>query len=123
MAAHIVTLVPGLAPAAPIMRLLSRFDREKIEAFAEISIALLDLQDGDPDLEVTDAEDDFLTLPAEVDFGPGCPLADAAEVDDEPEDDDPAGQCDEDGVNTAHGGLAGWSGPGCPLGDGEVALP
>lgn len=51
MSPHIVTLVPGLAPAAPLMRVLSRFDRAKIEAFAEVSIALLDLIDGDPDLE------------------------------------------------------------------------
>jgi hypothetical protein len=35
----------------PVMRLLSQFDRQKIEAFAEISIAMLDLMDGDPDDE------------------------------------------------------------------------
>lgn len=51
------TLTPGMAPAAPLMRLLARFDRPKVEAFAEISIALLDLIDGDPDLEEDDDPD------------------------------------------------------------------
>lgn len=45
------TLTPGMAPAAPLMRMLSRFDRTKVEAFVEISISLLDLIDGDADLE------------------------------------------------------------------------
>lgn len=122
MGADVVTLVPGLAPAAPVMRVLSRFDRAQIETFAEIAIALLDLQDGDPDLEVTDAEDDFLTLPATLDFGPGCQVADAAEVDDEPEEDDPQGACDEDEVNTALANRNWGAGPGCPIADGEVTL-
>ena len=117
MGADVVTLVPGLAPAAPVMRVLSRIDRAQIETFAEIAIALLDLQDGDPDLEVTDAEDDFLTLPATVDFGPGCPIADAAEVDDEPEEDDPQGACDEDEISTSLSNRSVWSGPGCPISD------
>ncbi len=51
MASEAITIAPGLAPAAPLMRLLSRFDRAKVEAFAEVRIALLDLIDGDPDLE------------------------------------------------------------------------
>lgn len=71
------------------MRLLSQFDREKIEAFAEVSIGLLDLIDGDAALE--------------------------AEPDDE--DDDPAGQCDEDGMNTALASVTVWSGLGCPISD------
>ncbi|WP_305097473.1 hypothetical protein [Croceibacterium aestuarii] len=35
------------------------------------------------------------------------------------EDDDPAGQCDEDGINTALGSLYyyGLAGPGCPIAD------
>jgi hypothetical protein len=45
------TLTPGMAPAAPLMRLLASFDRQKVEAFAEISVALLDMYDApaDPD--------------------------------------------------------------------------
>ena len=45
------TLTPGMAHTAPLMRMLARFDRKKVEAFAEISIALLDLMDGDPEAE------------------------------------------------------------------------
>jgi hypothetical protein len=33
------------------MRILARFDREKVEAFAEISIALFNLMDPDADFE------------------------------------------------------------------------
>lgn len=40
------TRSPGMAPAAPLMRLLASFDRPKVEAFAEVSIALLDLSFG-----------------------------------------------------------------------------
>lgn len=45
------TLAPGMAPAAPLMRLLASFDRQKLEAFAEISVAFLDMLDAplDPD--------------------------------------------------------------------------
>lgn len=80
MPADVVTLVPGLAPAAPIMRLLSCFDRTKIEAFAEISIALLDLADGDPDIEEDDPaeEDETSAYPVHGD-GPGCGLFDPGE--------------------------------------------
>lgn len=122
MSAEPVTLIPGLPGVAPVMRVLSRFDRHQLETAAEVLIALMDLQDGDPDAEVTDAEDDFLTLPAGVDFGPGCALADAAEVDDEPEEDDPQGACDEDEVSTALANRNWGAGPGCPIADGEVTL-
>jgi hypothetical protein len=48
-------------------------------------------------------------------------VLDHAESDPDCEDDDPTGQCDEDGINTAHGpvvihGLS-MDGPGCPIGD------
>lgn len=114
MSAELVTLIPGLPGVAPVIRVLSRFDRHQLETAAEVLIALMDLQDGDPDAEVTEAEDDFSTLRG--DGMAGCPISDA------PEEDDPAGQCDEDGVNTTAGRIAPWNGPGCPLGDGEVAL-
>lgn len=89
MATEPITLVPGLAPAAPIMRLLSQFDRAKIEAFAEISIALLDLQDGDPDLE-DNADAEQASWPnhaMQLGLGKHCMAWDH----DDAEDDDPAG--------------------------------
>lgn len=36
------------------------------------------------------------------------------------EDDDPSGQCDEDGMNTDLASAIGW-GPGCPLSDEDSA--
>lgn len=110
MPADVVTLVPGLAPAAPVMRVLAQFNRHQIEAFAEVAIALLDLADGDPDAETEALEDDFASMPAEIDFGPGCPIA------------DPCGQCTEDETSSYH---PGHDGPGCPLsdpGEEEIAL-
>ena len=136
------TLAAGMAPAAPLMRLLAQFDRKKVEAFAEISVALLDLMDGDPDAEITSAEDEF-SSPNPFERGPGCDIADAGEnawiewhtmrgsqkrgpnitkaheddeEDDEAEEDDPAGMIDEDGVNTAYFLLAD-NGPGCTISD------
>jgi hypothetical protein len=98
MASEAITIAPGLAPAAPLMRLLSRFDRAKVEAFAEVSIALLDLIDGDENLE-----------------------------DDDPaEEDDPAGQYDEDVWSSPlRAGDTFHLGPGCPIadpGEEEVAI-
>lgn len=76
------TLSPGMAPAAPLMRTLARFDQRKVEAFAEVSIALLDLIDGDPDNEDDDPsgqsdEDGINTRYAfATGYGPGCPITD-----------------------------------------------
>lgn len=55
-------------------------------AFADYGIERLDDFDGDPDCEDSDAD----------------------------EDDDPSGQCDEDGINTAYQAAGG---PGCPIAD------
>ena len=67
------------APPAAIMRMLALHSREQIEGFIEIAIGLLDLSDGDPDLEdATDAEDEGLT-PLAIDVasdGAGCLIAD-----------------------------------------------
>ena len=60
-------------------------------AFFDKRIARLDQFDGDPDLETCRTEDDFTPMPDEIDFGPGCHISDPAELDDEPEDDDPGG--------------------------------
>lgn len=79
-------------PPAAITRILSRFDREQLEGFVAVAIDLMDLADGDPDIEDGDAA----------------------------EEDDPSGQCDEDGVNTSGGLYAHGSrhdGPGCPISD------
>jgi hypothetical protein len=62
--------------------MLARFDRPKVEAFAEISIALLDLIDGDPDAEEDDPqgacdEDEISTnLHASWGGGAGCLISD-----------------------------------------------
>jgi len=55
-------------------------------AFADYGIERLDDFEGDPDCEDADAD----------------------------EDDDPSGQCDEDGINTA---FHPFGGPGCPISD------
>jgi len=47
-------------------------------------------------------------------------VLDALDGDPDLEDDDPSGQCDEDGINTAYGMVrytVGGSGPGCPISD------
>jgi len=78
----IVTLTPGMAPVAPVLRLLGDFDRKKLESFIEISIALLDLYDGDPDVEANGDEldgvydeDEFADMNHHA-SGPGCNISD-----------------------------------------------
>ncbi|MEH6789665.1 hypothetical protein [Parasphingorhabdus sp.] len=82
-----ITLAPGMKPVAPILRLLGDLDREKLEAFIEISVALLDAYDGDPDLEANGDEQDGVYCEDEfADMngmnhpdgyrGPGCPISD-----------------------------------------------
>lgn len=93
------TLTPGMAPAAPLMRMLGRYDRRKLEAFIEISISLLDMIDGDTDGDEGDAEDAFVLSEAAKRsgcVGAGCPISDAAEEGDGQEDDEPAEDSDSD---------------------------
>ena len=45
---------PSTAPAIAATRLLASYDSHKLEAFIEIAIGLLDMIDGDPDLEDDD---------------------------------------------------------------------
>jgi hypothetical protein len=81
-----------LPPPSAITRLLSRFDRDQLAGFISVAIDLLDFTDGDADTEDAD--------PAE--------------------EDDPSGQCDEDGINTARHLIQhtyGANGPGCPISD------
>lgn len=105
------TLTPGMAPAAPLMRMLSRYDRAKVKAFVEISISLLDLMDGDADSESNGDDEptgDELDA-AYTEWRPRRPRfrADGSivetftdseddEDDDASEDDDPGG-CEHDG--------------------------
>lgn len=77
-----VTLAPGMAPVAPVLRLLGDFDRKKLEAFIEIGVALLDVYDGDPDIEANGdeqdgnhCEDDAMNFNA-YGSGPGCEISD-----------------------------------------------
>ncbi|SCW36799.1 hypothetical protein SAMN02927924_00229 [Sphingobium faniae] len=54
----LVTL-PNCLPSMPaVARILSRYDRERLEGFVAIAIDLMDLMDGDPDLEDGDADED-----------------------------------------------------------------
>lgn len=86
----------GRIPPAPVLAILSRYKREDIEAFIAVAIDLLDLADGDPDLEPNGDqegacdEDEISTSigKARSIGGPGCSIADPDEsVDDGREDD------------------------------------
>lgn len=97
----LVTFPNQVPPMPAVARILSRYDRAKLEAFVSVAIDLLDVLDGDPDLEEEEREDD-----------------DPAEADDEPEEDDHSGQCDEDGINTVHPACGRtYLGAGCPISD------
>ena len=88
--AGVVTL-PGAMPAMPaVSRILARYDRSKVEAFVSVAIDLLDVLDGDSDLEPSGdeqdgsfAEDEEAARLARAGDGPGCIVADPdAAVDD-----------------------------------------
>lgn len=64
-------------PLTPLLRRLAETDRERLCDFVECGLELLDLLDGDPDLETNRVEDDFTPMPRDIDFGPGCEIADA----------------------------------------------
>ena len=129
---------------------LARCDRKQLGALIELAIELADMLDGDPDAEIGSWPDDVravdrLALPEDAEaIGDEQDAAwhewtsmDRAhrrrtycqadlngheddEDDDEREDDDPAGQSDEDGINTgsAEGVYHSWErGPGCPISD------
>ena len=80
-AGKIVTL-PGIIPPMPaVARVLARFDRDKIASAIEVMIALLDMYDGDTDMEdASDLEDDFALSPVALlnaANGPGCLKSDS----------------------------------------------
>lgn len=79
-------------PPAAVSRVLASFTRAELEGFVEVAIGLMDLADGNPDLEPNDdeldgsmGEDDFCDHNL-VFAGPGCPISDPdTAVDDEGE--------------------------------------
>ena len=46
-----VTLPPHFAPMPAVMRTLAQFDRQTLEAFISVAIGLLDVVDGDAEIE------------------------------------------------------------------------
>lgn len=74
----------GFAPMPAVARVLAGFQRDQLASFIEVAIGLLDLEDGDPDLEdATDREDDHALSPQAIACGrasgPGCPIGDTGE--------------------------------------------
>lgn len=93
-----VSAFPATPPLVAVARILGRFDRQTLEAFLTVAVDLLDITDGDPDLEnATDLEDDHALSPQATgyDTAPGCPASDTGELDDDDHgiEDDPRG-CD-----------------------------
>lgn len=80
---------PSASPSMPaVARILSQFDRPKLEGFITVAIGLLDVLDGDPDIETngdeldgTNAEDEIgnATFDPWLHGGAGCPIADPGE--------------------------------------------
>lgn len=64
----------GFAPMPAVARVWAQFDRAKLGGFVEVAIGLLDMADGDPDLETTAAEDELGECHAYG--GPGCEIDD-----------------------------------------------
>jgi len=70
------------APPAAVSRVLAAFDRDQLAGFIEVAIGLLDVANGDPDLEEDD--DPGQSTEDEVSYGvqgfgargPGCPISD-----------------------------------------------
>ena len=69
-------------PPAAVSRILSRFDRDQLAGFIAIAIDLLDVAEGDADVEAngdeldgTAGEDDFFPH-SQWKGEPGCPIAD-----------------------------------------------
>ena len=104
-----VTAFPATPPLVAVAAILGRFDRQTLEAFMTVAVELIDIADGDPDLEnATDLEDDF-TLSRRVlgyDTGPGCYSSDTGEDDDIDTgiEDDPRGCDPEEDMGTEEAG-------------------
>jgi len=98
-------------PPAAVSRVLSRFDRRALEGFISVAIDLLDLADGDADLEESGDEQDGIGAEDEpcaafelMGNGPGCLISDDdSAVDDRACDDINQDQEPEEGVAPAYG--------------------
>jgi hypothetical protein len=138
---------PATIPPAPaVMAILDRFNRDELGHTIEVLIALLDIWDGDPDAETgNDVEDDFMLTANAVERATSDPSVDCVDQDagayvewhtmrgsqkggpntlaghEDDEEDDPAGQCDEDGINTKRSAVL-CSGPGCTISDPDKAV-
>lgn len=71
----------GAVPMPAVTAILSRYDRSQLEAFISFAIDLIDLADGDSDLEANgdehdgnNAEDEILH--SSLGGTPGCPVSD-----------------------------------------------
>jgi hypothetical protein len=93
--------------AEHILALLAACDRPTIDRVLAHGITMLDLEDGDPDLEEPGLEDSFCSHHAD---GPGCPVADHGELDGDETDHN--GSEEDFIVHTLWGGA-----PGCPIAD------
>ena len=77
-----VTLPNHFAPMPAVMRTLAQFDRTSLEGFISVAIGLLDVVDGDPEMELNGDESDHTG--SEECFvehycyepGAGCPVSD-----------------------------------------------
>ena len=76
----LVTLPNHFAPMPAVMRTLAQFDRRSLEGFIAVAIGLLDVVDGDPDVELNGDETDHTgSEECFVDHdgsGPGCHVSD-----------------------------------------------
>lgn len=143
--------IPLSGPAAPVTlpgdmdprdlhRLMAYFDPRQLAGFIDVAIGLIDLSEGDPDLEegadreASDGDDrdqawvEWSTMRGASKAGHNLLAGeeddeedDAPEEDDPGEEHDPAGVVDEDGVNTVtqngYFGLPIGTGPGCTISD------
>jgi hypothetical protein len=57
----------GFAPMPAVAAILSRYERAQIAGFIEIAIGLLDVMDGDADLEADDRGGETLAVPEGLD--------------------------------------------------------
>lgn len=118
---------PGTLPPAVIQRIASemvnRHSPHEIAEAITILIDLLDLLGGDPDAEDSEAHEaagdevdvawvEWNTMRGSQKRGPNL----IAGLEDD-EEDDPAGQCDEDGINTEYRAAKQHSGAGCVISD------
>lgn len=80
----------ALPPMSAVARILSQFDRGKLEGFITVAIGLLDSMDGDAEAEEILTEDGFIDANSVIGYaGPGCPGGDP-------------GGCEHDGKEPDH---------------------